>query len=103
MVRAVLRFEVAYGHAKEVFTGLEALKVVYRDHEWAAWTAWAPFSGKGNEVILTCDYPDVDTYVAERDAAFGNAEWMAAWGQCAQHAVQGSIQTEILNPLPKLG
>lgn len=103
MVRAVLRFEIAYGHAREVFAGLEALNVVQRDHEWTEWTAWAPFSGKGNEVVLTGDYPDVGTCVAERDAAFGNAEWMTAWAQCAQHAVQGSIRTEILNPLPKLG
>jgi hypothetical protein len=103
MVRAVLRFEIAYGHAKEAFTGLEALKVVQRNHEWTEWMAWAPFCGKGNEVVLTCDYPDVGTYVAERDAAFGNAEWMMAWTQCAQHAVQGSIRTEILNPLPQLG
>lgn len=102
MVRAVLRFEIAYGHAKEVIAGLEALNVVDRDHEWTEWTAWAPFSGKGNEVILTCDYPDVGTYVAERDAAFASPEWMKAWGQCAQHAVQGSIRTEILDAVPKL-
>ena len=103
MVRAVLRFEITYGHAKEVITGLEALNGVYRDHDWAEWTAWAPFSGKGNEVILTCDYPDLTTYLAERNAAFADADWMKAWGQCAQHALQGSIRTEVMEPLPHLG
>ena len=103
MVRAVLRFEIAYGHAKEAIAGLEALNAVDRDHGWSEWTAWAPFSGKENEVILTCDYPDIATYVADRDAAFADAEWMNVWRQCAEHAVQGSIRTEILETVPHLG
>jgi hypothetical protein len=103
MVRAVLRFEITYGHAKDVIAGLEALTAVHRDNGWAEWTAWAPFTGKGNEVIVTCDYPDVAAYVADRDAAFADAEWMKAWGRCAQHAAQGSIRTEILEPMPQLG
>jgi NIPSNAP protein len=103
MVRAVLRFEIVYGHAREVIAGLEALNGVHRDNDWTEWTAWAPFSGKGNEVIVTCDFPDVATYLAQRDAALANAEWMQAWGRCAQHAAQGSIQSEFLEPVPTLG
>jgi hypothetical protein len=65
--------------------------------------AGAPFSGKENDIVLTCDYPDLATYVTERDARFADAEFMQAWRQCAQHAVQGSISNEILEPVPDLG
>jgi hypothetical protein len=103
MVRAVLRWEIAYGHAKEAFAGLEALNVACRNQGWSEWTAWAPFSGKENEVVLSCDYPDLATYVADRDGRFADAEFMTAWRECARHAVQGSIWNEVLEPVPDLG
>ena len=103
MVRAVIRLEIAYGQAKEVIAGIGALNAVCRNNGWAEWTAWAPFSGKENEVILTCDHPDLATYVAERDTRFADAEFMNAWRRCAQHAVQGSISNEVLEPVPDLG
>jgi NIPSNAP protein len=103
MVRAVVRWEIAYGHAKEVFAGLEALTAVCRDRGWAAPTAWAPFSGKENEIIVSYDYPDLAAYVAERDERFADAEFMQAWRECARHAAQGSIWNEVLEPVPDLG
>jgi hypothetical protein len=103
MVRAVLRWEIAYGQAKEVFAAVEALNDACRNQGWAEWTAWAPFSGKENDIVLTCDYPDVATYIAERDARFAGAEFMKAWRRCAQHAVQGSISNELLEPVLDLG
>ena len=63
MVRAVLRWEIAYGHAKEVIAGIEALNSVCR----------------------------------------ADGEFMDAWRHCAQHAAQGSISNEVLEPVPLLG
>ena len=103
MVRTVTRWEMAYGQAKEGLAGLAVLNDVGRSRGWAEWTPWAPFSGKENEVIVICDYPDLAAYVAERDARFADTEFMNAWRQCAQHAVQGSIWTEVLEPVPDLG
>jgi hypothetical protein len=103
MVRAVIRWEITYGHAKEVLAGIEALNSVCRDHGWVEWTAWAPFSGKENEIIVTCDYPDLATYVSERDARFADGEFMDAWRHCSQYAAQGSIWNEVLEPVPLLG
>ena len=103
MVRAVIRWEIAYGEAKEAIAGIEAVNAVCRDHGWAEWTAWAPFVGKENEIILSCDYPDLTTYVADRDARFADADFMKAWRECAQHAAQGSISNELLEPVPDLG
>jgi hypothetical protein len=103
MVRAVIRWEIAYGRAKEGLEGVEAVNSVCRGQGWAEWTVWAPFSGKENEVILTCDYPDLATYVAERDARFADTDFMIAWRYCAEHAVQGSIWNEVLEPVPDLG
>ena len=103
MLRAVIRWEIAYGQAKEGIAGVEALNAVCRDRGWAEWTAWAPFSGKENEIILSCDYPDLVSYVGERDARSGDADFMNAWRECARHAVQGSIWTEIMEPVPDLG
>jgi hypothetical protein len=79
------------------------VNAVCRDRGWAEWTAWAPFSGKENDVILTWDYPDLVTYVAERDGRLADAEFMTAWRQCARHAVRGSIWNELLEPVPDLG
>jgi hypothetical protein len=103
MVRAMVRWEIAYGQAKEGIGGLGAVNAVCRDHGWAEWTAWAPISGKENEIILTCDYPDLATYVAERDVRFGDAQFMNAWRECAQYAVQSSIWNEVWEPVPDLG
>ena len=103
MVRAMVRWEIAYGQAREGIGGLQAVNAVCREHGWAEWTAWAPISGKENELILTCDYPDLATYVAERDARASDAQFMNAWRACAQHAVQGSIWNEVWEPLPDLG
>jgi hypothetical protein len=103
MVRAVIRWEIAYGHAKEVLAGLDALNAVCRNHGWAEWTAWAPFSGKENEIILSCDYGDLATYVEDRNARFADPEFMRAWRACSQNAVQGSISNELLEPVPDLG
>jgi hypothetical protein len=103
MVRAVIRWEIAYGQAKEAITGIEAVNAVCRDRGWTEWTAWAPISGKENDITLSCDYPDLATYVAQRDARFSDADFMNAWRQCSRHAVQGSIWNEVLEPLPDLG
>ena len=103
MVRAMIRWEIPYGQAKDAFDALGALNAVCRDHGWGEWTAWAPFSGKENDIILTRDYADLATYIAERDARFSDGEFMKAWRQCAQHAVQGSISNELLEPVPVLG
>lgn len=103
MVRTVIRWEIPYGQAKEGLAGLATLNAVCRSHGWVEWTTWAPFSGKENEVIVIGDYPDFATYVTERDARFADTEFMNAWRQCAEHAVQGSIWTEVLEPVPDLG
>ena len=103
MVRAVIRWEIVYGQAKEALEAVGAMNAVCRDRGWADWTTWAPFSGKENEIILTCDYPDLATYVAERDARFADSDFMNAWRKCAQHAAQGSIWNEVWDPVPDLG
>jgi hypothetical protein len=103
MLRMVIRWEITYGQAKEAIGALGALNAVSRSRGWVEWTTWAPFSGKENELIVSCDYPDLAAYVAERDARFGDTEFMNAWRHCAEHAVQGSIWTEILEPVPDLG
>ncbi|HJQ51558.1 MAG TPA: hypothetical protein VJ838_13680 [Gaiellaceae bacterium] len=102
-MRAMVRWEIAYGQAKEGIGSLEAVNAVCRDRGWAEWTAWAPISGKENEIVLTCDYPDLATYVAQRDARAADAQYMNAWRACAQHAVQGSIWNEVWEPVPDLG
>jgi hypothetical protein len=43
------------------------------------------------------------TSAQNRHARFADAEFMQAWRQCAQHAVQGSIENELLEPVPELG
>jgi hypothetical protein len=58
---------------------------------------------KENEIVVTRDYADLATYIAERDARYSDAESMKAWRECAQHAVQGLISNELLEPVPVLG
>jgi hypothetical protein len=52
---------------------------------------------------LDGDCPDLTAYVAERDSRFGNADLMKAWRTCAEHAVQGLISHEVLEPVPDFG
>lgn len=102
MVRSVLRFEAVWGHYMDAAAGNEACNAVCRERGWAEWTAWTPFTGKGNEVVVTADYPDIATYAAQRDAAFNDAEFMQAWRQCAEFIVPGSVRTEVLEPALQL-
>jgi hypothetical protein len=102
MVRLVLHWEAIYGHAADVSAGIEAFNEVCRERGWVEYSVWASFYGKGNEFVLTADYPDISAYVAERDAALTDADFMKPWRQVAQHLVQGSMTTELLEPVPEL-
>jgi hypothetical protein len=102
MVRSVLRFDAVWGHFADAVAASDACNAVCRERGWAEWNAWTPFTGKGNEIVLTADYPDLATCASERDAAFTDADFMEAWRRCAEFVVPGSIRTEVLEPAPQL-
>lgn len=102
MVRLVQRWEVIYGHFADFVNQFEAINAVNRDRGWSEFTLLAPFSGKANEVVVMSDYPDLATSIAQRDAAYADAEFMKVWRAGAQHVVQGSGMTEVLEPVPHL-
>ncbi len=102
MYRMVQRWEVAYGHFREFMDSLEEANAVLRQRGWVEFTPWVPTSGKANEVVLFSDYPDVAAYKEEEEAAYADAEFMAAWRSGAQFVVQGSGYIEAFEPAPHL-
>ena len=102
MVRYVMRWEVEYGHYADVVRAVEACSAIRRDRGWPEWTPWAPPFGKSNEIVVMCDYADLAAHEADWDAAYADPEFMKVWRQCAEHTVQGSRWSEVLQPVPHL-
>ena len=68
----------------------------------AASTLWAPTFGTANEVVWEIDYPDLAAFERENEAFYSDAEAMEQWRRLWQHAVQGSIQDELLVEAPHI-
>jgi hypothetical protein len=102
MIRLLQRWEVAYGHYADYVRALEQVNSVARERGWAEFTAWAPTTGKANQVVLISDYPDFATYKEQEAAVYSDAEFMRNWRECAQFVVQGSGYIEVFEPAPQL-
>jgi hypothetical protein len=96
------RWEVTYGKFADFMNNLEEVNAVLRDRGWPEFVAWAPTSGKPNEVVLISDYPDFATYKQQEAAAYADSEFMKAWRRGAEFVVQGSGFVELLEPAPRL-
>ena len=100
MYRLQERAEILYGHYREYVAIHEEMVAVQRARRWQESVLWAPTVGRGNEVVIVTDYPDLATFQRESDAVASDPEFMKLMRSTAEHLVQGSAQTELLEPAP---
>jgi hypothetical protein len=102
MVRFRFTVEVKYGHFAEYLKICEQLNEIARARGWAEFTYWAPIVGTANELVGEADYPDLATFDNEGDAFQSDAEAMKVFRSGADHVVQGSGRSELLQTAPQL-
>jgi len=100
MYRLQERGEVLYGHYREYFAIHEEMVAVQRARGWQESALWAPTFGRGNEVVTVTDYPDLATFQRESEAGASDPEFMKLIRSTAEHLVQGSAHSELLEPAP---
>ena len=102
MYRFRITVEVRYGHFAEYLKVAEQLNEIARARGWAEFTYWVPTVGRANECIGEAEYPDLATFQKESDAFSSDAEAMQVFRSNAEHVVQGSGHTELLETAPQL-
>jgi hypothetical protein len=102
MYRARFSVEVRYGHFAEYLKSAEQLNEIARARGWVESTFWTPAVGTANEFIAETDYPDLATFEKEGDAFQSDAEAMQLVRNSAEHVVQGTGRSELLQTAPQL-
>ena len=92
--------QVKYGHFKDYWELSKKLNELFRERGWTEFTTLTPVAGVGNEVIGEADYPDLATFEKESEAFQSDAEAMNLNRSFAEHIVQGSARTELLETIP---
>jgi hypothetical protein len=59
-------------------------------------TAWAPYAGSMNQVVMESDYKDLATLDKEARAFQQDADCMKLWRRMGEVSVQGKTYVEIL-------
>ena len=102
MYRSRIYQEVLYGHFREFMQVAESFQALLRERGWTDSTLWVPTVGQSNLVIWESDYPDLASFQREGDAFSSDKEAMDLLRQFAQHVVQGSVRTELLEEAPSV-
>jgi hypothetical protein len=100
--RQRIRQQILYGQFREYLEIAEEVVAVRRKLGLAEATLWAPTFGTANEVVWEFEYADLAAFERENDAFYGDADAMQLWRRLWQHAVQGSIQDELLQEAPHI-
>ena len=102
MYRVLQRQEVRYGQFKEFVDLIAEVNALLRDRGLAQFKAWTPTVGRGNEIVLETEYPDLAAFARESETFSSDPELMKVWRTGAELVVQGSLVTEMLEPAPDL-
>lgn len=100
--RQRIRQEILYGQFREYMEIAEEVIALRRKLGLAAPILWAPTFGTANEIVWEIEYPDLATFQRENEAFYSDVDVMKQWRQLWQHAVQGSIQDELLEEAPRI-
>ena len=102
MYRQRIRQQVLYGQFREYMEIAQEVVALRAKLGLAASTLWTPTFGTANEVVWEIDYPDLATFQRENEAFYSDTDAMNQWRRLWQHAVQGSIQDELLEEAPHI-
>ena len=100
MYQQRIRQQVLYGQFRDYLNIAEEVIALRRNLGLAAATLWTPTVGTANEIVWQIEYPDLATFQRENEAFYSDADAMKQWRRLWQHAVQGSIQDELLEEAP---
>lgn len=100
MYRLQERGEIVYGHYREYVAIFDEMVAVQRARGWQESSLWTPMVGKGNEFVTITDYPDLASFQRESDAVGSDPEYMKLIRATAEHIVQGSALSELLESAP---
>jgi hypothetical protein len=100
MYRQRIRQQILYGQFREYMEIAKEVIGLRQKLGLAESTLWAPVFGTANEVVWEIEYPDLATFQRENEAFYSDADAMKQWRRLWQHAVQGSIQDELLEEAP---
>jgi hypothetical protein len=102
MYRQRIRQQILYGQFREYMEIAKQVIALRQKLGLAESTLWAPVFGTANEVVWEIEYPDLATFQRENEAFYSDADAMKQWRRLWQHAVQGSIQDELLEEAPHI-
>ena len=102
MYRFRIYVQVRYGHFREYLAQQEALNELAKSRGWPEATYWVPTVGTGNEFIAEIDYPDLATFQRLGEEFGADAEAMNLFRSGAEHVVEGSGRSELLETAPHL-
>ena len=102
MYRQRIHQQILYGQFREYMEIAEEVIALRRKLGLATPVLWVPVFGTANEVVWEIEYRDLATFERENEAFYSDAEVMEQWRRLWQHAVQGSIQDELLQEAPRI-
>ncbi len=102
MYRHHYRCEVRYGHFREFVQISEEIAALERDRGWAVSSIWTPTVGAANEAVIIAEYASLAAFEEERQARYGDAEYMRLARRAEDLMVQGSFRDELLEEAPQL-
>ena len=102
MYRSRFHVQVRYGHFKEALELCERLNELGRARGWTESTFWTPSVGNANELIIETEYPDLATFEKQGEAFSSDAEVMSVFRSTAEHVVEGSGHSELVQSAPRL-
>jgi hypothetical protein len=102
MYRQRIRQQILYGQFREYMEIAQEVIALRQKLGMAPASLWVPTFGTANEVVWEIEYADLATFQRENEAFYSDVDVMKEWRQLWQHAVQGSIQDELLEDVPHI-
>jgi hypothetical protein len=99
MYRYREKAEVLYGHFREFTQIADELGGLLKDRGWSVFTLWVPTVGRGNEVVFEYEFSDLKTMADQREAFQTDPAVMKVYRGFSEHVVQGSGESELLEPV----
>ncbi|MEY2448385.1 MAG: hypothetical protein QOH79_1861 [Acidimicrobiaceae bacterium] len=102
MYRLVLREEVIYGHFREYLEIANEMVAYGKSKGWADAVLMAPTVGTMNVAVTYLDYPNLAAFEKEGQELQSDAEFMKLVRRQAEHIVQGSSRSELMETITEV-
>jgi hypothetical protein len=93
---------IKYGYFREALEALTELNRLCVEKGLRPMTFWAPVAGVANELIMEADYASLADFERETAAFYADPDVMKVWRSAAQHIIEGSGRSELIETAPSL-